>query len=458
MSTGNTHIEKNNEGDAYRRARVGRITRNFFLHIHATKVHPFSLNPAYTLGLGMILGFLFLIMIFTGVLLMLHYTPSVDMAYNSVKDIVHIVPGGRIIRNIHRLASHLMVLTAFLHLIRVFYTGSYLEGRRLNWIFGVSMFIAVLLMSFSGYLLPWDQLSYWAVTIGSNIAASARELTDLLGITSVLDIGGFLKRLLIGGETVGQTALTRFFMASEATLHVVFLPMTLLVMTALHFWRIRKDGGLSRPAALELKKQEKIYSWPVLLWIELTVLVSLVAALVFLSFFVEAPLLEQANPAHPENPAKSPWYFLGIQELVSYSAFSGGLLIPLLFIWFLVSLPYKDKEDSYTGIWFSGKGGIRITLKAAILSLGTVLIQLFVLVKFGWFRDWFQGIPQWVIMLINPATISGAVFIGYSLFIRKRTGSTRMSAIGLFTAAIIAIILYTIVGIWFRGANWEFGI
>jgi len=430
-----------------------RMSQNFFLHIHAPKVHPFSLQPGYTLGLGIILGFLFLIMIFTGVLLMLHYTPSVSEAYNSVKEIVFTVPGGRLIRNMHRLASNAMVLVVFLHMLRVFYTGSYLGGRHLNWLFGVVMFVMVLLMSFSGYLLPWDQLSYWAVTIGSNIAASARELTDLLGITGVFDIGGFLQRVLIGGETVGQTALTRFFM-----LHVVFLPVAMLVFIGLHFWRIRKDGGLSRPDNARVKKMEKIYAWPALMWVELAILIGVVAVVLLLSFFIESPLLEAANPTHPDNPAKSPWYFLGIQELVSYSAFSGGLLIPVLFLYFLISIPYKDKEEEFTGIWFSGQEGLKVTLWSAIAAFAIVVIQVFVFVKWGWLRDWFPGISQWFVLLFNPATISTGGFVVIAELVKRRMGSTRMAALAMFTMAIVALIIFTVIGIWFRGANWEFGV
>jgi len=392
-------------------------------------------------------------MLITGVLLMLHYTPSVEAAYNSVKDIVHVVPGGRLIRNMHRLASNAMVIVVFLHLLRVFYTGSYLGGRSLNWVIGVVMFVVVLLMSFSGYLLPWDQLSFWAVTIGSNIAASARELTDLLGITAVVDVGGFLQRLLIGGDTVGQAALTRFFM-----LHVIFLPVTLIVLTGVHFWRIRKDGGLSRPANEVTEKREKLYSWPVVMWVELAILVATIALLLLFAFFVEAPLLERANPALPENPAKSPWYFLGIQELVSYSAFAGGLLVPVLFLYFLFSIPYKDREEQYVGIWFSGREGLRIALFSAAFSMVVVLLQVLVLVLFGWLRDWLPGISQWFVMLFNPATLTAAILAGYSIAIRRRTGSSRMAAIALFTAAIVALIIFTVIGIWFRVENWEFGI
>ena len=194
MSANEQDIEQSiadRTGDPDRKRRAGIITRNFFLHIHATRVHVHSMKPTYTFGLGIILGFLFLIMVFTGLILMVYYTPSVESAYRSVKDIVYLVPGGRIIRNMHRWASQGMVIVVFLHLLRVFYTGSYLGKRSLNWVIGVAMMVIVLLSNFSGYLLPWDQLAYWAVTIGSNIAASARELTDLAGITSFFDPGGF---------------------------------------------------------------------------------------------------------------------------------------------------------------------------------------------------------------------------------------------------------------------------
>ncbi|UCG27978.1 MAG: cytochrome b N-terminal domain-containing protein [Bacteroidales bacterium] len=445
------------EGNSYRMERIKRISQSFFLHIHSTRVHISSLRPTYTFGLGIILGFLFLILILTGVVLMMYYTPSVERAYDSVKDIVYIVPGGRYIRNIHRWASHGMVLIVFLHLARVFYTGSYMHSRKLNWIIGVCMLVITLFLSFSGYLLPWDQLAYWAVTIGSNIAASARELTDLLGITNYIDIGGFMKKLLIGEETVGQPALSRFF-----TLHVIFLPLSLLVLIAVHFWRIRKDGGLSCADFREGVNREsdeeknKIYTWPVVMWAELAILFVISAVLLLTAFIVDAPLLEKANPAFPENPAKSPWYFLGIQELVSYSAFSGGLLIPLLYLGFLISIPYIDKQDHYQGRWFAGKTGMRTALYSLVMSLVVVIGQLFVMVRYGWLRDWFPGISQGVVMLVNPATLSVIGFVLWAGWIRRKTNSTRMASIALFTASLVAIVIFTAMGIWFRGPNWDF--
>ncbi len=431
----------------------GIINRNFFLHIHANRVHIHSMKPTYTFGLGIMLGFLFLIMLFTGVVLMLYYTPSVETAYQSVKDIVNVVPGGRIIRNMHRWASQGMVIVVFLHLLRVFYTGSYLGKRSLNWVIGVVLLIITLLSNFSGYLLPWDQLAYWAVTIGSNIAASARELTDLLGITNVFDPGGFLKKLLIGGETVGQPALSRFF-----TLHVIFLPVSMLILLGIHFWRIRKDGGLSRPVryAEDKGSTNKWYAWPVLMWTELGLFLLVVAVILFIALLADAPLLEQANPSFPENPAKSPWYFLGIQELVSYSAFAGGLLIPVLYLVFLFSIPYRDREDKYVGEWFSGKRGLNVVWRSAAFSFLLVVLQLFVMIRFGWLRDWFPGISQWFVLLVNPATITGGIFILMAEIIRRRSHSSRMAVLALFTSTFMALVIFTVIGIFFRGPNWEF--
>jgi quinol-cytochrome oxidoreductase complex cytochrome b subunit len=433
--------------------RSGIISRNFFLHIHANRVHVHSMRPTYTFGLGILLGFLFLIMIFTGVILMIYYTPSVDSAYQSVKDIVHVVPGGRIIRNMHRWASQGMVILVFLHMLRVFYTGSYLDKRSLNWVIGVVLLMLTLFSNFSGYLLPWDQLAYWAVTIGSNIAASARELTDLLGITNAVDPGGFMKKLLIGGETVGQPALSRFF-----ALHVIFLPLSILILLGIHFWRIRKDGGLSRPLRYRDDKGDtnKWPAWPVLMWAELGLLLMALVVVLFSALVADAPLLEQANPAYPDNPAKAPWYFLGIQEMVSYSAFAGGLVIPVLYLVFLFSIPYRDREDAFIGEWFSGKEGIRVVWRSAVFAFLLVVMQLAVMIRFGWLRDWFPGISQGVVMLVNPATITGGLFILQAERVRRRRKSTRMAALALFTCAFTALLIFTAVGIWFRGPNWEF--
>jgi len=215
---------------------------------------------------------------------------------------------------------------------------------------------------------------------------------------------------------------------------------------------------LSRPSGYAGEKGAagKWYAWPVLMWTELALLTGVVAAVLLVALLADAPLLEQANPSYPENPAKSPWYFLGIQELVSYSAFSGGMLVPVLYLVFLFSIPYKDREDRHIGNWFGGTGGLKLTLYSAAGAVVAVVAQLFVLVRFGWLRDWFPGISQWPVMLFNPATITSVLFIASAEITRRRTGSTRSASLVLFTCSLAALIIFTAMGIWFRGPNWEF--
>lgn len=209
-----------------------------FRHSHCN-----GFAPKYrraTLGLGVVTLVLFFLLIATGNPLMIYYKPSVDQAYDSMKEIYYIVPTGRFVRNVHRWAAHGMVACVILHMARAFYTAAYKGHRKFNWVVGMVLFVLMLALSFTGYLLPRDQLAYWAVTIGSEIAQSPRELTDAVGITSWLDIGGFQKQLLLGSNHVGQEALIRFYL-----LHVIVLPLLMSVFLAVHIWRIRKDG-LSR--------------------------------------------------------------------------------------------------------------------------------------------------------------------------------------------------------------------
>jgi len=175
-----------------------------------------------------------------------------------------------------------------------------------------------------------------------------------------------------------------------------------------------------------------------------------------MAFLFDAPLREQANPAFPENPAKSPWYFLGIQELVSYSAFTGGIVVPLMFLAFLFSIPYVDREEANLGHWFSGRTGLRMTGLSALFAVLVTVLLVFIMERYGWMRDWWPGIPHVIVMLINPATLSALFYILWARIIKRRHGSLRMSAIALFTSAMTGFIIYTAIGIWFRGPNWEF--
>ncbi|TEU15618.1 MAG: DUF4405 domain-containing protein [Anaerolineales bacterium] len=214
------------------------ITSNVFLHLHPVRVRRSGLRLTYTWGLGGITFFLFLVLGVTGGLLMFYYVPSVERAYDDIVAIQSAIPFGGLIRNLHRWAAEGMVICAFLHLCRVFYTGAYKPPREFNWIVGIVAGLLTLAESYTGYLLPWDQLAYWAVTVGSEIA----------GYTPFL--GAQLRTILLGGPVVGQPALIRFY-----NLHVFILPFTIVAVLGIHFWRIRKDGGISGPPPGEDKEQ-----------------------------------------------------------------------------------------------------------------------------------------------------------------------------------------------------------
>jgi quinol-cytochrome oxidoreductase complex cytochrome b subunit len=209
------------------RGRSLAVMNSVFLHLHPIRTRPDAIKMTYTFGLGGISFFLFLMLTLTGVLLMFYYIPTVDQAWQSMHDIQTSQPFGFLMRNMHRWAAHGMVITVFLHMCRVFYTGSFRAPRQFNWVVGVILLVLTFLLSYTGYLLPWDQLALWAVTVGVN----------MVGATPPSFVGEWVKFLLIGDYSVGQNALIRFY-----TLHVIALPLVLSIFLAVHFWRIRKDG------------------------------------------------------------------------------------------------------------------------------------------------------------------------------------------------------------------------
>jgi quinol-cytochrome oxidoreductase complex cytochrome b subunit len=398
--------------------RASTSFSNFFLHIHPVKVHRHSLRATYTWGLGLISFFLFFILAVSGVLLMFYYVPSTTQAYDRMLDLRGTVAFGIFLRNMHRWAAHGMVAAVFLHLCRVFLTGAYKPPREFNWVLGVGLFLLTLFASFTGYLLPWDQLAFWAITVGTSIAGYAPVF------------GKEVRFLLLGDSNVGQEALLRFYV-----LHVAVLPILMSVLVAVHFWRIRKDGGLSRPSEEDEFESEKIslaasasapaqsplqqaapaaaaavddlpgeqrrygiqglvkgpitkagnipdrslFSWPNLFIAELVVFLVTVAGVLLVSVLFNAPLEEPVNVMHPPNPAKAPWYFLGLQEMVSYSAFWGGVGIPSIEVLLLLLLPYVDRKPAGVGRWFSRERLLANSLfiTFAVINVGLIIIGTF---------------------------------------------------------------------------------
>ncbi|HAL56877.1 MAG TPA: cytochrome B6 [Bacteroidetes bacterium] len=210
------------------RTRAETIFYNFFLHIHPTKVRKRSLRYTYTWGLGGLSFGLFIVLTVTGGLLMLYYRPSVPQAYWDMKDLQFVVSSGQFLRNMHRWAAHAMVAMVFLHMLRVFYTGSYRPPKEFNWAVGVLLLVLTILLSYTGYLLPWDQLAFWGISVGTNMARAIP-----------FGLGEKMSFLLLGGNIVGENALVRFYV-----LHCFILPVAGCVLMGIHFWRVRKDGGV----------------------------------------------------------------------------------------------------------------------------------------------------------------------------------------------------------------------
>ncbi len=434
-----------------------RIKNNLFLHIHSATIHQYSLRWNYTFGLGVIALSLFLILCLTGFLLMIYYKPDTANAYYSIKDIIYVIPSGRLVRNIHRWSAHLMVIACFLHMVRVFYTSAYKRGRGLNWNIGICLFLLTLGLSFTGYLLPWDQLAFWACTIGVNITASITQLTDAIGLTAILDPGAVMKHLLLGSDQIGNDALVRFYVY-----HCIFLPLLLTMGVGWHIWRIRKSGGLARPDSTEMTNQispaksNLVKTYPDAIAYEFSILLFVLAITIAISYFYDAPLKEPANLLVPENPAKAPWYFLGVQELVSYSAFTGGIGIPLIIVFTLSMIPYLDKEDRNFGLWFGNKADLLIVISSLGYSMICCITLLGLSCRFNWPGIWFADNSKFLIHFINPGTLLIFLYSIWALTILRKSRSVRSGVIAFFTCFFLATIILTYFAWGHRGPNWDF--
>jgi quinol-cytochrome oxidoreductase complex cytochrome b subunit len=232
-----------------RRNRIRVILANFFLHLHPVAIPKHGVALGYTWCMGGITFFLFLVEIVTGVLLMFYYRPTPDRAYADILLLRDVASLG-ILRELHRWAGHAMVIAVWLHMYRVFLTGSYKPPREFNWGVGVVLLVLTLLLSFTGYLLPWDQLALWAVTVGSNMARAAPFVghegpgAHFLTVDGIPLITGTsdARFALVGERFLGEITLNRFYVW-----HCVAIPTAAMLLSLIHFWRVRKDGGISGP-------------------------------------------------------------------------------------------------------------------------------------------------------------------------------------------------------------------
>ena len=350
------------------RGRALQMFSNFFLHIYPVKIPARVLRLRYSFRLGFIAAALFGILVLTGVYLMFFYTPSPTAAYGDMQHLATGVGFGQLIRNVHRWSAHLMVLVVVLHLVRVFYAGAYKRPRQFNWVIGVMLLLITLGLSFTGYLLPWDQLSYWAVTVGTNL------------VHYIPALGSTLQDLLIGGDQIGAATLLRFY-----ALHVAVLPGLLIVVVAVHIWRVRKDGfAVTRSSAGAFEEEatarpvpgapavlypgrtrvlgvvdresvtaedravdDTVFTWPHLVVRHVVVALGVAAIVLAMGVGFAAPLRGLANPNVTPEPSKAPWYFSSLQELLShFDPLVAGVLVPVGIVLALVVLPYIDRNPA----------------------------------------------------------------------------------------------------------------
>ncbi len=418
-------------------SNVRAVLNNAILHLHPTQVPASALRFTYTWGLGGISALLAMLLGLTGLLLMFRYDASIDRAHLSLQILETQVIFGSLIRAIHHWSANLLVITTFLHLLRVFFTGGYKKGRTANWLIGVALLVIVLAFNFTGYLLPWDQLAYWAITVS----------TSLLAYIPV--IGRQISAFLLGGPMVGQGTLRKF-----SAIHVALLPVLMVGMSSYHFWKVRKNGGISQPERDPNERVERVTTIPNLVNREMAVLSVVLLAVVAFAMWRSAPLGDLANPAHSPNPAKAAWYFLGLQELLLHmDALAAIILVAIVFV-VIFLVPWLDRRTSDIGIYFRSRNGRRAAIFNLIVAVD--LVPALVVADEYWLdiAGWLPNTPLFIANGLIPlvAILLGlALIYGLTRLFFKANHSEGLT--GIFTFLIASLIVLTIIGIYFRGPN-----
>ena len=337
------------------------MSSSLFLHFRPRRLPEDALLFTLTWGLGGMAALMIVLQLLTGLLLSFFYEPVPVQAYESVQHIQSTVFLGALVRNMHHWTGHFLVIVIALHLLRIFFSGAFYPPRRRNWLVGLGLAAIVLTANFSGYLLPWDQLSYWAVTIATSM------------LSYVPLIGTSLQRIMRGGTEVGAATLQLFY-----SIHTTFVPVTLFLLMGYHFWFVRKAGGILVPGKKQsdvTKKPLSVPAIPELLVREMAFAALVICFILLFSMFINAPLGDMANPALTPPTVKAPWYFLGAQELLLHLPPVFAIcFLPLSIVSFLIFLPFSRQQD-----------GKPATLIRALFLTGTVFMLLLTITGI-WFR------------------------------------------------------------------------
>ena len=421
-----------------------RLLRNtLILHFRPPTVNVKTLRLTLSWGLGGMAVTLVLLQMATGVLLKFVYIPTPVDAYGSVQAIVTQVPFGRLVRNLHHWCANFLVVVLVLHMLRVVFTGAFQRPRQFNWIVGLALLTLVLAANLSGYLLPYDQLAYWAVTV----------VTATLGYIPV--VGGGLKQVLVDGPELGSHTLPFFF-----SMHTAVLPILLAGFMGLHFWRIRKAGGLVVPRQPDEPidpNPQRVPTIPNLFVREITVALGVTAVAMLVALLFDASLAAPANPGLSPNPVRAPWYFAGFQELLLHlHPVVAVTVIPLAVGLFLVGIPYLAYPHSSEGIWFAAARGKSQVVTAAIVTFivttGWVVVDA-LLIKTATGTAWMSPLVRDGIL---PLLCAAILIAGCVLVMRKRWATTVNEIVqSLFAMLVTAWFTLTIAGVFFRGPSMQ---
>ena len=345
----------------------------FWLHMRPSYFHKSVTGLYPTFRLGWLSTYFVFFETITGIFLMIWYTPSPEVAYTNMLNIMSAVPFGQFVRDLHRLGAEAMVLIVFLHMLRTFFTGSYKKPRQFTWFSGVILLILTSFLSFSGYLLPWDQLALWAVTIGASMAEAAPP--EIVGTNVNL--------LLRGGPDIGANGLLRFYL-----LHVLALPALLFVFTGVHYYKVivhahslpPREENIGEDTAKRVPLDRRVYFIPDILTSEIMwFAVTSFILIVLVTWFYHAPLETHADPQVTPLGTTAPWYFLWLQGLLKLGdKVLMGVILPTIIIVFLLAIPYLDTTPSRR--WANRRFAFTI---AFVLLAALVALSYMGLAEFG---------------------------------------------------------------------------
>ena len=423
------------------RADYRRFFNSLILHFRPRIVPERTLRFTLTWGFGGMAVVLILLLFGTGILMKFVYQPFPDKAYASILNLQRDVLFGQFVRNIHHWSGNILLIVVFFHFLRVFFTGAFHPPRQFNWVIGLCLFLTVLMSNFSGYLLPWDQRSFWAITICTGM------------LEYIPGVGLWLQRLIRGGSEVGIATLSNFY-----AIHTAILPAVFITLMPFHFWRVRKAGGLVVPRSPEEDLQtqgERVPGIPNLILREVVVALVLIALILMISVFFDAPLGSKANPGLSPNPTKAPWYFMGFQEILLHlHPLIALFIMPIVMIIALCSIPYIRYPLDTAGVWFASSTGRKMALEAAFVALIVTPIGI-LLDEFVFdFAAWMPDLPPAISSGLVPLGIVLSGLSGLYVLLKRRYAANRNEAVQMvFVFFLTAFVVFTVIGIWFRGSG-----